>query len=74
MIKEKFPEIKKLTKREKLILAGELWDEVVNEEQIDLTPEQKKELDRRIKHTEKYPESLIPWDQVKKELLKKYDG
>jgi len=74
MIKEKFPEIKKLTKREKLILAGELWDEVMNEEQIDLTPEQKKELDRRIKHADEHPESLIPWDQVKKELLKKYDG
>lgn len=73
MIKEKIPGIKKLSDQEKITLAGELWDEVMTEDAFDLTEEQKEELDRRIKYAEENPDKLIPWEEVRAKLFKKYD-
>lgn len=73
MIKEKIPGINKLSDQEKITLAGELWDEVMTEDVFELTEEQKKELDRRIKYAEENPDKLIPWDEVRAKLFKKYD-
>ncbi|MDZ7758214.1 addiction module protein [Rhodohalobacter sp.] len=72
MIKEKIPELKKLSDDEKIILIGELWDEVMTEESFSLTKEQKKELDKRINYAEENPDELIPWDEVKEKLYAKY--
>jgi len=74
MIKEKIPELKNLSDDEKIILIGELWDEVMTEESFSLTKEQKKELDKRINYAEENPDELIPWDEVKEKLFKKYNG
>ena len=39
-----------------------------------LSPEDyRAELDRRIKEMDEHPERLIPWEQVKKELLEDVD-
>ncbi len=73
MIKERIPEIKNLSDREKITLAAELWDEVMTEDAFELTDEQKEELDKRIKFAEENPDKLIPWEKVKSDLSKKYD-
>jgi putative addiction module component (TIGR02574 family) len=74
MIKEKIPQLKKLTKKEKRVLAGELWDEVMAIDDVELTPEQKKELDERIEYAKAHPDEVISWEEMKKDLLKKYNG
>lgn len=73
MIKEKIPELDKLTREEKRVLAGELWDEVMSVENIELTSNQKKVLDERIEYAKTHPEEVISWDSAKKVLLKKYN-
>ena len=73
MIKERIPEIKNLSDREKITLAAELWDEVMTEDAFELTDEQKEELDKRIKFAEENPDKLIPCEKVKSDLSKKYD-
>jgi len=41
---------------------------------IELTDDQKKLLDERIEYAKAHPEEMIPWQQVKNDLLKKYNG
>jgi len=72
MIKEKIPALNELSDDEKIILIGELWDDVMTEKSFRLTKEQKKELDKRIQYAEENPEELISWDEVKEKLFKKY--
>jgi putative addiction module component (TIGR02574 family) len=74
MIKEKIPQLKKLSKEEKRVLAGELWDEVMTIEDVELTPELKRVLDERIEYAKAHPDEMISWDRIKKDLLKKYNG
>ena len=62
MIKEKIPELKKLSKEEKKVLAGELWDEAMVVEDVELTAEQKKELDERIEYAKAHPNEMIYWE------------
>jgi len=38
---------------------------------IDFEPEEKAELDRRIKEADEHPEKLIPWEEVRNKLYKK---
>ncbi len=73
MIKEKIPALDKLSKEEKLRLAGELWSEVFEEKDVLLTDEQKKELDRRVKYAKEHPEEMKSWKEVRDELKKRYD-
>ena len=72
MIKEKIPALNELSDDEKIILIGELWDDVLTEKSFRLTKEQKKELDKRIQYAEENPDELNPWDEVKEKLFKKY--
>lgn len=46
----------------------------MTEEKINLTEEQKKELERRLKHAEEHPEDAILWEEVREELYKKYNA
>jgi len=72
MEKEKIPALNELSDDEKIILIGELWDDVLTEKSFRLTKEQKKELDKRIQYAQENPDELIPWDEVKEKLFKKY--
>jgi putative addiction module component (TIGR02574 family) len=42
-------------------------------EEIELTPEQAAELDRRLDEFEKNPREGIPWEQVEADLNKRFD-
>ncbi len=70
MIAEKIPELKTLSAEEKLILVGELWDELAaypdafppREDHIKL-------LRKRLKHYRQHPDDLVAWEQVKARIL-----
>ena len=70
MIVEKIPELKSLSPEEKLILVGELWDELAaqpaafppREDHIKLLKE-------RLDHYRRHPEDVVAWEQVKKRIL-----
>ena len=65
-------ELLKLPPKEKLELVEALWDSIDDELLIGtLKPEQMQELDRRLSNLDENPESLIPWEDVKKEMNKR---
>lgn len=55
-------------------MAGELWDEVMTIEDVELTPEQKRVLDERIEYAKAHPDEVISWKEMKEDLQKKYNG
>jgi putative addiction module component (TIGR02574 family) len=64
-------ELLKLPADERAELAFALWDSLSDEErhaELELTPEQRSELDRRLAEDEADPESAIPWSEVKRKL------
>lgn len=57
---------------EKLELVEALWDRIDDDlmrKKISCR-EIEEELDRRLSNLDKNPDSLIPWEEVKKEILK----
>ena len=57
-------DIKKLTYIEKLNLIGEIWDSMDNPNDLPLTDEQKKILDKHLEEFEKNP-ITHDWEDVK---------
>ena len=70
MIAERIPDLQKLTVQEKLLLAGELWDQVANSEEC-LPPRQDhvRILEQRMGEFKKDPENLSHWEEVKRRIL-----
>jgi putative addiction module component (TIGR02574 family) len=70
MIAERIPELKSLSPEEKLILVGELWEELANcpdafpprEDHIRLLRE-------RLDHYRQHPEDTVAWSEVKARIL-----
>jgi len=69
-IVEKIPELKSLSPEEKLILVGELWEELAarpdafppRDDHIQLLKE-------RLDHYRQHPEDAVAWEQVKERIL-----
>ncbi|MGH7389641.1 MAG: addiction module protein [Candidatus Rokuibacteriota bacterium] len=58
---------------ERVEIAMALWDSLTPAEQeaeFDLTPVQRAELDRRLAEHIADPASAIPWDEVRRKLLR----
>lgn len=53
---------------ERLELVGLIWDSLEDEQQIELTPEQIAELDRRWKLYQEDPSRAIPWEEAHAQL------
>ena len=63
------PEILKLSISERIQLAEDIWDSIsTTTQEIDLTEEQKTELDNRLETFQQNPQSGSTWEQVKKRL------
>ncbi|MEO5650748.1 MAG: addiction module protein [Ginsengibacter sp.] len=63
-------ELLNLPTKEKLKLVEALWDSIEEgylKEDTSFEPV-RKELDRRTKYIEDFPESLIPWEKVKAKM------
>lgn len=60
---------------EKIELAGETWGSIPPDSPALMpTPEQMKELERRLADAEAHPEDSIPWEQVIAKLLDGLNG
>jgi putative addiction module component (TIGR02574 family) len=70
MIKEKIPELQKLSTADKFALAVELWDELSsNPDEIPVTEEQLNELDRRFEEYRQDPDKVVTWEDTKARIL-----
>jgi putative addiction module component (TIGR02574 family) len=63
-------QIESLSTAEKAELLDAVW-ESLEADAISLTDEQRAELDYRIARYEKNPSDVIPWEQVRANLIKK---
>ena len=70
MIAEKIPELKSLSLEEKLILVGELWDELAA--QPDAFPPRQDHINllkERLEHYRQNPADVVAWEEVKARIL-----
>jgi putative addiction module component (TIGR02574 family) len=61
-----------LPSRDRADLAMALWESLADserDEQLQLTDEQRGELDRRLAEHLENPDSAIPWSEVRSKLL-----
>ena len=57
--------IKELSIEERILLIEEIWDSIeAEQEMLELTEEQKEELDRRIESYRKSPGEGVTWEVV----------
>jgi len=70
VIAEKIPDLKKLSPEEKLILVGELWDDLTaHPETFPPREDHIKVLRERIAHYREHPEDTVAWEDVKARIL-----
>jgi putative addiction module component (TIGR02574 family) len=66
-------QVLQLSVAEKLDLIGEIWDSIPpNAEELDLTPEQMQELDRRMAEHERDPSSAVSWEEARERLRARF--
>ena len=62
--------IQKLSVSERIILAEKLWDSVLeNESEIQITPNQEAELDKRLLAYSQDKNVGSPWQEVKNRII-----
>jgi len=66
-------QIRRLPREQQYEVAEKVWAEFGDFDD-DLTPEQMAELERRGENLARNPESGIPWETVRAELLQRYQG
>jgi len=70
MIAEKIPELRNLSAEEKLILVGELWNELAAQPNAFPPREDHiKLLRERLDHYRQHPEDVVAWENVKARIL-----
>jgi putative addiction module component (TIGR02574 family) len=65
----------RLTRDERLALVQELWDTIAAEASgTFLTDVQRQELEQRVAEDDASPDDVVPWAQVKAEVLARLRG
>ena len=73
MLRDTLRKLLDLPATDRIDIAMALWDSLTpaeEEAEFDLTPEQRAELDRRLAEHIADPASAIPWDEVRRKLLR----
>ena len=71
MIADKIPELKNLTRAEKVALATELVQEINGElELFPVRADHVKILEESLAEYERNPQNTIPWEEVRKKYIK----
>jgi putative addiction module component (TIGR02574 family) len=73
VLRETLTKLLELPATERVDIAMALWDSLTPAEQeaeFDLTPEQRAELDRRLAEQIADPASAVPWEEVRRKLLR----
>lgn len=64
-------EIKRLDVAERILLAEEIWDSIVeNQEAVAISQAQKDELEQRLEFYSNAPEKGLSWQEVKSRIQK----
>ena len=62
-------ELFKLTAAERLELVEELWDSIADEDKaLELTEEQREDLERRLAEADADPAGGSPWEEVRERI------
>ncbi len=62
-------ELFKLSTAEKLELVEELWDSIPEEDEaLELTAEQREDLDRRLAEADADPDGGVPWEEARERI------
>ena len=62
-------QIKKLSTSEKILLVEDIWDSItLSENELSVTDNQKKELDKRLLDFKNNPSNGTSWEQVRNRL------
>ena len=70
MIAEKIPALKMLSPEEKLILVGELWEELATTpEAFPVREDHVRILQDRLEHYRLHPQDVTAWEDVKARIL-----
>ncbi|PZR71996.1 MAG: addiction module protein [Chthoniobacterales bacterium] len=70
MILEQHPDLQRLSPSEKLLLVGELWDDLAaHPADVPVTRDQIAELDRRMAAYRKDPTQVTTWEAIKARIL-----
>jgi putative addiction module component (TIGR02574 family) len=70
MENELLSKILQLSISERIQLVEDIWDSIASiPDAVNLTPDQKEELDRRIAKYRQNPETGIPWAALRDQLL-----
>ncbi len=70
MIVERIPELETLSTEEKLILVGELWDQLsADPAAVTVREDHLKILQERVDHLRQHPEDVVAWEDVKARIL-----
>ena len=73
MLRDTLTKLLELPATERVDIAMALWDSLTpaaQEAEFELTPAQRAELDRRLAEHLTDPASAIPWDEVRRKLLR----
>ena len=73
MLRDTLTKLLELPATERVDIAMALWDSLTpaaQEAEFELTPGQRAELDRRLAEHLADPASAIPWDEVRRKLLR----
>ena len=73
ILRDTLMKLLELPATERIDLAMALWDRLTPAEQeaeFDLTPEQRAELDRRLAEHIADPASAVPWEEVRRKLIR----
>ncbi len=69
MAKPKISDILELSIPERIQLVQDIWDTIADvPESLDLTEEQKQEIDRRIEKLDRHPDTAIEWSTLKERI------
>lgn len=70
MVAEKIPQLNSLSSEEKLILVGELWDQLAaNPAAFPKRDDHVQLLEARLAHFREHSDDVVAWEEVKKRIL-----
>ena len=70
MVAEKIPQLKDLSSEEKLILVGELWDQLAEDPKaFPRCEDHVRLLEARLAQFRENPDDVIAWEQVKARIF-----
>ncbi len=62
--------VRRMGVTDRLALVTAVWDEIKDSEELlpALSPEETRELERRVNHYHEHPETAVEWSLLKREL------